>query len=587
MISTITGVDEDVITQKLTLQQVSVARKMSWAANRQSVFPEDVAYSLLGLFNVRLSISYGEGTYSAFRRLQEEILRRDKDASLFLWVSSGNEMFRGVFAGHPAEFSCFGQSNSALEPVDLDGSVTLTGQGVCFKGYVLARKQSLFLEISSASQMRTMPQRYGILLQAGPSGTYWRFLPQKLPVSFAPTTTSMAISTVTVAGDAIIANGKSLNRPHLPNGPHFSVNKEVSEVRPSLGLERSVKHKSITSQNAMAPPFPFDWVRVNMGYEGVLSTIQGSFSDDATSLSHSTHEDQEWEMCVPHSDADSISSAYDEDNRELPSATFRKDLGPEAEPSESPKKTRLTQFNGQNTPLSLALETFVKATLQEFMASEQALYRLMMKRGRMAQAKTVPIRRRDTRRQVHRLTMPANSELACPFYYKDPAKYHSCLTNHQLKRLHDVRVHLFEHHSIPFHCPTCKVAFNYAAERDEHIRHRRCTFTAVFPFVGVSQDQKKVISNINATGDTKRQWYQIWDVLFPRDGRPSSPYLRSGAGLRVALFRDFWRINGNGILNNSSVRLASSREDFKGVNIEELASTICGQVVEVLAKSSN
>ena len=42
-------------------QEASVAQKMSWAANRQTTRTEDIAYSLLGLFNVNMPLLYGEG----------------------------------------------------------------------------------------------------------------------------------------------------------------------------------------------------------------------------------------------------------------------------------------------------------------------------------------------------------------------------------------------------------------------------------------------------------------------------------------------------------------------------------------------
>jgi hypothetical protein len=54
---------------------------MSWAVKRQTTRPEDQAYCLLGLFDVKMPLLYGEGAY-AFIRLQEEILMRTDDDSL-------------------------------------------------------------------------------------------------------------------------------------------------------------------------------------------------------------------------------------------------------------------------------------------------------------------------------------------------------------------------------------------------------------------------------------------------------------------------------------------------------------------------
>lgn len=63
---------------------VSVAKKMSWAANRRTTREEDRAYSLMGLFGVNMPTIYGEGK-NAFLRLQEEIMKLSSDHSIFAW----------------------------------------------------------------------------------------------------------------------------------------------------------------------------------------------------------------------------------------------------------------------------------------------------------------------------------------------------------------------------------------------------------------------------------------------------------------------------------------------------------------------
>ena len=76
-----------------SLSSCTVAERMSWAANRKTTRPEDIAYSLLGIFDVNMSLLYGEGS-KAFFRLQEEILKRTEDYTMFLWSTkrylSGN-----------------------------------------------------------------------------------------------------------------------------------------------------------------------------------------------------------------------------------------------------------------------------------------------------------------------------------------------------------------------------------------------------------------------------------------------------------------------------------------------------------------
>jgi hypothetical protein len=87
----------------------SVANRMSWASFRETTRPEDIAYCLLGIFDVNMPLLYGEGATKAFRRLQEEILKNSDDQSLLAWTASRSdkertEKFRGPLAEHPIEF---------------------------------------------------------------------------------------------------------------------------------------------------------------------------------------------------------------------------------------------------------------------------------------------------------------------------------------------------------------------------------------------------------------------------------------------------------------------------------------------------
>ncbi|TFK91991.1 HET-domain-containing protein [Polyporus arcularius HHB13444] len=84
LLEEITGVDADVLTFRRKVSEVSVARRMWWASNRNTTRIEDKAYSLMGLFGVHMATIYGEGT-RAFRRLQEEILKHTSDQTLFMW----------------------------------------------------------------------------------------------------------------------------------------------------------------------------------------------------------------------------------------------------------------------------------------------------------------------------------------------------------------------------------------------------------------------------------------------------------------------------------------------------------------------
>ena len=60
------------------LSHFSGKERFSWIQSRQTKVEEDKAYSLLGIFDVEMPLRYGEGSASAFRRLDEEIDKLNK-----------------------------------------------------------------------------------------------------------------------------------------------------------------------------------------------------------------------------------------------------------------------------------------------------------------------------------------------------------------------------------------------------------------------------------------------------------------------------------------------------------------------------
>lgn len=79
---------------------------MSWAAARYTTRVEDIAYCLIGLFDINMPLLYGEGP-KAFIRLQLEILNRWDDDSLFAWkhwLGEVDHKCSGLLATHPFFF---------------------------------------------------------------------------------------------------------------------------------------------------------------------------------------------------------------------------------------------------------------------------------------------------------------------------------------------------------------------------------------------------------------------------------------------------------------------------------------------------
>ena len=90
LLESVTKVPASVLRLEQKHTSICIAARMSWASARQTTRPEDEAYCLMGIFDVNMPILYGEGRL-AFRRLQEEIMKKTVDTSLFVWGSTWRE----------------------------------------------------------------------------------------------------------------------------------------------------------------------------------------------------------------------------------------------------------------------------------------------------------------------------------------------------------------------------------------------------------------------------------------------------------------------------------------------------------------
>ncbi|KAI6879915.1 hypothetical protein KC360_g7654 [Hortaea werneckii] len=112
-IAQITGIDSEYLNGSVPVQDASIAQRMSWASKRRTTRDEDQAYSLIGLFDVNMTMLYGEGGRRAFLRLQEEIMRINEDQTIFAWVKEAQnqdarEKYHGLLADSPADFRSTG-----------------------------------------------------------------------------------------------------------------------------------------------------------------------------------------------------------------------------------------------------------------------------------------------------------------------------------------------------------------------------------------------------------------------------------------------------------------------------------------------
>ncbi len=110
------------------LDQESVATRMSWASTRRTTRVEDLAYCLLGIFNINMPLLYGEGE-RAFITLQEEIIKVCIDYSLFAWTSYSRTA-RGLLASAPSAFAKSAGIVPVPGPTSSGDAATVDSEGV-------------------------------------------------------------------------------------------------------------------------------------------------------------------------------------------------------------------------------------------------------------------------------------------------------------------------------------------------------------------------------------------------------------------------------------------------------------------------
>lgn len=91
LISSATNISQEYLQQYLmgpgprALSHASAAQKMAWLSSRFTTRIEDMAYCMLGIFDINMPLLYGEGS-KAFLRLQEEIIKVSNDHTIFCWT---------------------------------------------------------------------------------------------------------------------------------------------------------------------------------------------------------------------------------------------------------------------------------------------------------------------------------------------------------------------------------------------------------------------------------------------------------------------------------------------------------------------
>lgn len=119
----------------------SVAQRMSWWVMTENHTLRKCGVLSDGLFDVHMSLLYGEGTKS-FEQLQEEILKRSSDHTLFAWtaprpanINEEEELMGGFLARSPLDFENSNHYVPCISPYRywLERPYSMTNLGLCIE----------------------------------------------------------------------------------------------------------------------------------------------------------------------------------------------------------------------------------------------------------------------------------------------------------------------------------------------------------------------------------------------------------------------------------------------------------------------
>jgi len=205
---------------------------------------------------------------------------------------------------------------------------------------------------------------------------------------------------------------------------------------------------------------------------------------------------------------------------------------------------------------------------------------LALRTGTISEAAIVRFLRTD----AARYQAEGVQRFACPFYLRNPNQHRACVRD-DLKRIIDVKRHLWARHRRPYDCPVCGATFDAPAACDNHIRRGECTRTEAQNTASaeaVSEDQLQLLAQPPSPScSDNEQWEDIWRIVFPRD-RPPPQAARQDAFLRQAVaVRSFWDEQGETIITQV-LETSSGIENLRKRDMRALCDTVLVAMIDKL-----
>lgn len=559
LLSSIIGIDKPVLEDSDCLEDYSIARRMSWASHMSASRIEDFAYALLGLFDISMSILYGEGGKS-FLRLQEKILRDTDDYSLLAWDTLDDQEYTGLFAHSPDWFHRF--RSVPITQLRINGESQIHCAGITIETTLCREQGNLFLPLEAQDGSNCWIPLFewnGYFVRKG-GRVEWELSKsislERRRICIKRDVTAHVSRKISGSERVVVADLlRSLELPDIGLARTsrcsimgYNSNNRMSSKKPSAdALGTTYQYAPSTSFSEPAShENPIVWSDQERSLvRGTLSALGG---DVRPSSVHSTTSEAQ---CLPEdcviSDAENHCLCSD-------SACTADETGP----------LDLKNSNGspptgdQILDVAHVSKELADIAIKEYLNSHQ---RKPSKRSFVPWLNQTRKRPKLTKSSEH-LEVVQTSDFddgetvlvnkarffACPFYVRNK-KYTKCMTRHHLRSIEDVKDHLLWEHRQPIFCPLCKEEFPSGRIRDVHLRLRSCHLNTSNTPEGITDEQDDRLNREEETSlPEELRWFQVWNIIFPEIEHPPSPFYTDERELSVCAFRQFWMQSGEDIV---------------------------------------
>ncbi len=143
-----------------------------------------------------------------------------------------------------------------------------------------------------------------------------------------------------------------------------------------------------------------------------------------------------------------------------------------------------------------------------------------------------------------------------------------------------MKQHLSRKHAPPFYCEFCLAVLPDKESHEIHVRsigktcsYRECRFPGI-----THQQQRELSRKLKPNLSEREGWFTVWDIVFPGQPRPSSPYIDMDISEDLCYFKEYLEARVPAVIA-AEVQASMHAGGYSVANPEELTAAMLPQVI--------